>query len=319
MVNARQGPNNNRNQRGQQIPPPPNPNMEQFIAAQMQLLQGLTAFVQQIQQNQLNQQHQQQQQNAPPARDKHWDFMSHHPPTFFHAVDPLDVDDWLKVIRKKLDITQCNDREKVLYASGRLEGAASDWWDAFTAAHPNADTITWQEFQANFLAHHIPSGIMKMKKEFLSLTQGNMTVSEYHDCFTQLSRYTPEEVDTYEKRQERFLEGLIGPLNYQLQSHTFPNFHTLLNKAIGLESKRRELSDHKRKFQGQSSRNTRPNNAQGSHFCSGNQGGNGYQVQRSGQQGQKNNQSQSQQRNNSQTNQRSGGSSQNRQGGVVNT
>jgi hypothetical protein len=48
---------------------------------------------------------------------------------------------------------------------------------------------------------------MKLKKkEFLSLTQGNMSVSEYRDCFTQLSRYAPEEVDTDEKRQERFLE-----------------------------------------------------------------------------------------------------------------
>jgi hypothetical protein len=117
--------------------------------------------------------------------------MSHHPPTFSQAVDPLDVDDWLKVIGKKLDITQCNDREKVLYALGRLEGAMSDWWDAFTVAHANADTITWQEFQVNFRAHHIPSGIMKLKKkEFFSLTQGNMTVSEYRDRFTQLSRYT---------------------------------------------------------------------------------------------------------------------------------
>jgi hypothetical protein len=53
MVNPRQGPNN-RNPRGQQAPPPPppNPNMEQFIAAQMQILQGLTAAVQQLQQNQ---------------------------------------------------------------------------------------------------------------------------------------------------------------------------------------------------------------------------------------------------------------------------
>jgi hypothetical protein len=59
--------------------------------------------------------------------------------------------------------------------------------------------------------------------------------------------------------KERFLEGLIGPLNYQLQSHTFPNFQTLLNKAIGLES-----------------------NLQGSQFRSRNQGGNNYQVQRSG-------------------------------------
>jgi hypothetical protein len=65
---------------------------------------------------------------------------------------------------------------------------------------------------------------MKLKKkEFLSLTQGNMTVSEYCDRFTQLSRYAPKEVDTDEKCQERFLEGLIGPLNYQLQSHTLMN------------------------------------------------------------------------------------------------
>jgi hypothetical protein len=58
-------------------------------------------------------------------------------------------------------------------------------WDAFTAAHANADAITWQEFQVNFCAHHIPSIIMKVnKKEFLSLTQGNMSVSEYRDRFT---------------------------------------------------------------------------------------------------------------------------------------
>jgi hypothetical protein len=139
----------------------------------------------------------------------------------------------------------------------------------------------------NFHAHHIPSGIMKLKKkELLSLTQGNMTVSEYRDRFTQLSCYAPEEVDTDEKRQERFLEGLIGPLNYQLQSHSFPDFNTLPNKAISLKSKRKELSDHKRKYQGQTSRNTHQNNSQGSQFRSGNQSGNNnYQAQRSGQQG----------------------------------
>jgi hypothetical protein len=112
---------------------------------------------------------------------------------------------------------------------------------------------------------------MKLKKkEFLSLTQGNMSVSEYRDRFTQLSCYAPEEVDTDEKHQERFLEGLIGPLNNQLQSHSFPNFQTLLNKAIGLENKRKELSDHKRKYQGQTSRNTQQNNSQGSKFRSRN-------------------------------------------------
>jgi hypothetical protein len=143
MLNTRLGPNNHQNQHGQQLPPPPpNPTMDQFIIAQMQLLQGLTTFVHQIQQNQQNQQYQQQ-QHAAQARDKHRDFLSHHPPAFSHVVDPLDANDWLKVIGKILDITQCNDRKKVLYASGRLEGATSDWWDAFTAAHVNVDAITW--------------------------------------------------------------------------------------------------------------------------------------------------------------------------------
>jgi hypothetical protein len=33
---------------------------------------------------------------------------------------------------------------------------------------------------------------MKIKKEFLSLKQGNMSVSEYCDKFIQLSRYAPD-------------------------------------------------------------------------------------------------------------------------------
>jgi hypothetical protein len=91
-----------------------------------------------------------------------------------------------------------------------------------------------------------------------------MLVTEYLDKFTHLSRYAPDEVNTDPKRQERFLDGLIGPLNYQLQSHIFPDFQTLVNKAIGLESKRKEMGEQKRKFQlhGQSSSNTRP------HFSS---------------------------------------------------
>jgi hypothetical protein len=115
------------------------------------------------------------------------------------------------------------------------------------------------------------------KKDFLTLKQGNMTLSEYLDEFTHLSRYAPNEVNTYAKRQERFLDGLIGPLNYHLQSHTFPNFQMLLNKAIGLENEHKELHEQKRKFQsqGQSSSNARLcyNSSQDSQFHSSEQGG----------------------------------------------
>jgi hypothetical protein len=37
-----------------------------------------------------------------------------------------------------------------------------------------------------------------------------MSVTEYLDKFTHLSGYAPDEVNTDPKRQERFLDGLIG-------------------------------------------------------------------------------------------------------------
>jgi hypothetical protein len=43
------------------------------------------------------------------------------------------------------------------------------------------------------------------------------------------------------------MEGLIGPLHYQLISHTFSSFQRLLDKAIALEHKHVQLSEMKRK------------------------------------------------------------------------
>ena len=120
---------------------------------------------------------------------------------------------------------------------------------------------------------------MKLKKkEFLALKQKGMLVSEYRDKFIQLSRYAPEEVDEDEKKQELFLEGLIGPLNYQLASHTFPSFQKLLDKAIMLEHKRRALGEQKRKLGASTpmSSNTRARytpSPQVAQYRSGGQGG----------------------------------------------
>jgi hypothetical protein len=106
---------------------------------------------------------QQQQQQAPlppppppvPPWDKHREFMSHKPPTFASSPDPMDADDWLKLVEKMLIIAQCSDREKVLYASGHLTDPATDWWDSYTATHNAADTITWVKFSTHFRNYHI--------------------------------------------------------------------------------------------------------------------------------------------------------------------
>jgi hypothetical protein len=110
-----------------------------------------------------------QQQQAPlppplPPQDKHREFMSHKTPTFASSPDQLHADDWLKSVEKMLNIAQCSDQEKVLYASGRLTGPAANWWDSYVATHDAADTITWAEFAMQFRNYHIPARLMKIKK-----------------------------------------------------------------------------------------------------------------------------------------------------------
>jgi hypothetical protein len=52
-------------------------------------------------------------------------------------------------------------------------------------------------------------GTLKLKKkEFSDLQQGSMTVNEYLNRFTQLSRYASDDVNTDEKKQDAFLNGL---------------------------------------------------------------------------------------------------------------
>jgi hypothetical protein len=87
-----------------------------------------------------------------------------------------------------------------------------------------------------------------------------MSISEYRDKFIQLSRYAPDEVAEDERKQEHFIQGLNGPLQYALVAHTFPPFQRLLDKALAIEHKRVQLGDLKKKdiSQGQGSNSVRP-------------------------------------------------------------
>jgi hypothetical protein len=237
-------------------------------------------MLQTMQQTMANMQQAQGHQPAPQPqpRDKLGEVQQTKPPTFSHSVEPMDADDWLKTIEKKLQVVKRNNREKVLFASHQLVGPAADWWDAYVEAHEEPESINWQEFKNNFRSHHVPLGVMKLKKkEFKDLKHGSMTVSEYMTHFVQLSRYVPDNMDTNEKKQYWFLNGLNDGLTYALEARDFINFQDMVDKALVLEN-RRGIIKRKRKMQrtGSQGSNTRfcvGSSSQGPAFRPGQQSG----------------------------------------------
>jgi hypothetical protein len=55
----------------------------------------------------------------------------------------MDADDWLKTIEKKLQVVQCTNRERVLFASHQLVGPTIDWLDAYVESHEDPESINW--------------------------------------------------------------------------------------------------------------------------------------------------------------------------------
>jgi hypothetical protein len=183
----------------------------------------------------------------------------------------MDAEDWLKGVEKKLMIAQCTNREKVLFAAHQLYGTIANWWETYCNAHVNVDTITWNEFKARFHTHYVPHGIMKLKrKEFADLRQGGMLVNEYLNSFIQLSRYAPDDINTYEKKQDVFLNRLNDDIQFQLLNTDYADFQHIVDKAIVIENKIKEMEkDGKTKvpFSRQSSgSNVRPRFTQPNQF-----------------------------------------------------
>jgi hypothetical protein len=167
---------------------------------------------------------------------------------FSSTTYPLEADDWITTIKEKLDMVQCNDSEKALYAFGQLIGAASEWWNSYINGHEQPESIVWKEFKNNFILHHTPVSAMKLKsKEFLNLKQGQMTVTEYGDKFIQLSLYAPRSSESDKKKREHFIKGLNEDLQSILSLHEYSRLQDVINKAIGLESKLQEIISKKRK------------------------------------------------------------------------
>jgi hypothetical protein len=108
-------------------------------------------------------------------------FFKHNSPVFTGHEGPKDADSWFQATQKLMLALNCMDAEMVNYGSLKLVGEASQWWDptkaSLTAELGERGPITWAHFKEKFYEQYVPRIQQQLwAKEFLTLTQGNMTV-----------------------------------------------------------------------------------------------------------------------------------------------
>ncbi|WVZ52065.1 hypothetical protein U9M48_003158 [Paspalum notatum var. saurae] len=162
----------------------------------------------------------QAQQRRDPQEISYTDFAALQPPIFTAATDPLDADDWLRIIESKFSLLP------------RLTG----------------HQVTWDEFCVAFRAHYLPPSLIELKQwEFRALQQGNMSVLEYVQAFIRLSQYSPEDVNTDPRRAARLLGGFDPTLLNHL-GRRYDSFTELVDVSIDMEQRLRQAhEDQQRK------------------------------------------------------------------------
>jgi len=91
-------------------PPPPFGDLAQAINNQALILETLANAI-------INKRPREQTMN-----DKLTVFLRTKPPTFAGSSNPLEADEWMRVIERKLEPFECQDRDKVLLAAHQLTG-----------------------------------------------------------------------------------------------------------------------------------------------------------------------------------------------------
>ena len=107
------------------------------------------------------------------------------------------------------------------------------------SALPASANVTWKQFKTAFRGQHIPPGLMRMKAvEFMKLTQGTKTLTEYIHAFNNLSRYAPEFVNTEEKKIESFKHGLGTKLTETMANSWCATYNEFVSDALTKENQK---------------------------------------------------------------------------------
>jgi hypothetical protein len=125
-------------------PPPVPPTLAETITTLVTATADNTRFLRKMAGQQLQQQGGRAYPQGP-RKTSYLDFSETRPPLFVKAEDPLEVDEWIRVIEQKFGLLRCTKTQKPLFAAQQLRGPASTWWGNYVAIQPASHQVTWDE------------------------------------------------------------------------------------------------------------------------------------------------------------------------------
>ncbi|XP_027156510.1 uncharacterized protein LOC113757397 [Coffea eugenioides] len=194
-------------------------------------------------------------------------FLKFAPPKFHRGSDPEIAENWFERMVNIFTALDYNEERQVNFAVFQFEGAARSWWNVVSAKWEREQTPwTWVNFEREFNIKFLPPIVQeKREDDFIKLKQGLLSVGEYEERFTKLSKFAPKLVVTERKRIRRFIQGLNVEIQESLAAAQITTFTDALDKAQRVENAKSQSKAFHAKKRGnpsdtpkQSKRSTQP-------------------------------------------------------------
>ncbi|KAJ8766927.1 hypothetical protein K2173_011745 [Erythroxylum novogranatense] len=135
---------------------------------------------------------------------------------FYGTTDPEEAETWLRKTER---------------------GDALHWWECVPESQLKPVGLTWEDFLAVYRKKYLSEVYIQQKqREFLSLTQREMTVIEYERQFTQLWRYTSKMMFSEAAKCCRFESGLHLAIREKVVVQNFGDFQQLVKATLRVEN-----------------------------------------------------------------------------------
>src|ERR1051325_9735184 len=120
-------------------------------------------------------------------------FQRENPPTFQGKYDPEGALTWLKEIERIFRVMDCTLVQKICYGTHKLSKEGDDWWvETRQRLEVAGEEVTWEVFRREFLRKYYPEDVRGKKEiEFLTLRQGNMSITDYAAKFIEMAKFYP--------------------------------------------------------------------------------------------------------------------------------
>ncbi|XP_058106340.1 uncharacterized protein LOC131249552 [Magnolia sinica] len=163
-------------------------------------------------------------------------FQRHRPPTFACTHCPEEAEYWLNRVTKLLRPLHYSEAKNVELVSYLFEKEADLWWESVLRSIPENHIWTWEAFEARFNEKYIPQSYQhERENEFLRLQQGGMSVAQYENCFTELSRYASEMIANEAIKMRWFTAGLRSGIRSKMCCANIRTYAELVEMSIRAE------------------------------------------------------------------------------------